>query len=73
MTILAILSSIVLFALAGVQESAREMKTRATINKLNALIMQKYESYRTRRVPANAQAVAAYYQSFTSDPKNYNR
>jgi prepilin-type N-terminal cleavage/methylation domain-containing protein len=50
-TILAILSSIVLFALASVQESARDMKTRATIEKIDALLMQKYETYRTRRLP----------------------
>src|SRR3954471_4669227 len=46
MMIMGILASIVLFALAGVQESARYDKTVATINKLNALIMAKYETYR---------------------------
>ena len=39
-----------LFALFG-QETARENKTKAMIAKLNAIIMAKYESYRTRRVP----------------------
>ena len=33
-------------------------KPQSTINKLNALIMTKYDSYRTRRVPADVQAVA---------------
>jgi hypothetical protein len=33
------------------QEAAREQKTRALITKLNNIIMQRYESYRTRRVP----------------------
>ncbi len=33
------------------QETAIEMRTRSTIAKLNAIIMQKYESYRTRRLP----------------------
>jgi prepilin-type N-terminal cleavage/methylation domain-containing protein len=60
--ILAILASIVLFALASVQEDARAMKTRATIQKLDALIMQKYESYKTRRVPVNVALVADYYK-----------
>ncbi len=59
MTILAILSSIVLFALVGVQESARDMKTRATIAKLNAIVMQKYESYKTRRVPVDTSTLAS--------------
>jgi prepilin-type N-terminal cleavage/methylation domain-containing protein len=55
MMILSILASIVLFALASVTESAKDMKTRATISKLNAIVMAKWESYRTRRVPVNAQ------------------
>ncbi len=67
MTILAILASMVLFALASAQESARYDKTQATISKLNALIMAKYESYRTRRVPITIPAgantgVAAQYR-----------
>jgi prepilin-type N-terminal cleavage/methylation domain-containing protein len=50
-TIMSILAAIALFALAGVEESANRDKTIATIRKLNALVMAKYESYRTRRVP----------------------
>lgn len=50
-TILSILASLVLFALAGVEESAKRDKTIATIRKLNTLVMAKYESYRTRRIP----------------------
>jgi hypothetical protein len=62
MTILGLLSSMVLFALASAQESARYAKTQSTINKLNALIMAKYDSYRTRRVPCDIKAVAAAKQ-----------
>jgi prepilin-type N-terminal cleavage/methylation domain-containing protein len=58
MTILGLLSSMILFALASAQESARVAKTETTINKLNALIMAKYESYRTRRVPCDVRFVA---------------
>ncbi len=40
-----------------------DRETRATIAKLNVLVMNKYESYRTRRVPitipAGASTVAA--------------
>lgn len=49
--IIAILSSMVLFALAGVQEQAREKRTRAQITRLNELIMERLQSYQTRRVP----------------------
>jgi prepilin-type N-terminal cleavage/methylation domain-containing protein len=57
-TILAILASMVLFALAASTESARVAKTKSTINKLNSLIMAKYESYKTRRVPVDVKLVA---------------
>ncbi len=49
--IIGILASTMLFALFGAQETARESKTRFLISKLNSVIMPKYESYRTRRVP----------------------
>lgn len=52
--ILAILASMVLFALAGAEGTAKEMRTQSTITKLHNLVMQKWESYRTRRVPVNA-------------------
>jgi prepilin-type N-terminal cleavage/methylation domain-containing protein len=49
--IILIISSMVLFALASTQTSARDAKTRGTITKINDLISRKYESYLTRRVP----------------------
>jgi prepilin-type N-terminal cleavage/methylation domain-containing protein len=49
--IIAILGSAVMFAMFSAQESARVAKTKSTISKLNALIMQRYESYIHRRVP----------------------
>lgn len=49
--ILAILASMVLFALAGAEGTAKEMRTQSTITKLHNLVMQKWEGYRTRRVP----------------------
>ena len=48
---MAILASMMLFALAGAETTAKEMRTRATIDKINNVIMAKYESYRTRRLP----------------------
>ncbi|MCC9609304.1 prepilin-type N-terminal cleavage/methylation domain-containing protein [Blastopirellula sp. JC732] len=50
-TILGLLSGMVLVALAGAAESAREARTRTQIAKLNEFIMNKYESFRTRRTP----------------------
>ncbi|EAQ80002.1 prepilin-type N-terminal cleavage/methylation domain-containing protein [Blastopirellula marina] len=49
--ILGLLSGMVLLALAGAGESAREARTRGQITKLNEFIMTRYESYRTRRTP----------------------
>ena len=49
--IIGILATLFLGAMYGVMESAKVMKTRAMIVKLNNLIMPRYESYRTRRVP----------------------
>ncbi len=50
-TIMAILASATLFATFSAREAARVAKTQATISKLNALIMSKWDGYHTRRVP----------------------
>jgi len=52
-TIIAILSSLMLIAMFGAQESARAQKTRSIIAKLEAVIMPMYEDYRARAVPIN--------------------
>ncbi|MGQ9576009.1 MAG: type II secretion system protein [Thermoguttaceae bacterium] len=49
--ILAILAGIVLAGMRGAQQAAREARTKATIAKLHTIVMELYESYRTRRVP----------------------
>lgn len=71
-TILAILASMVLFALASSTESARFAKTKSTISKLNALIMAKYESYKTRRVPVDVKAVAIQ-KGYPANPRGWAR
>lgn len=53
-TILGLLSGMVLVALAGAAETAREARTRSQIQKLNEFLMNRYESYRTRRTPRAA-------------------
>jgi prepilin-type N-terminal cleavage/methylation domain-containing protein len=50
-TIIGILAAMTLGALQLARETGRESKTKATIAKLNNIIMQRYESYMTRRVP----------------------
>ena len=50
-TILAILVSFVYGAMAEAEKTAKINKTKATIAKLHRLIMVRYESYKTRRIP----------------------
>ena len=50
-SIIGIMASMVLFAMFQATEAAKAQKTRALITKLNSIIMQRYDSYRTRRVP----------------------
>lgn len=61
--ILTILMGLVLMALAGATEQARLNRTQAQITKLDALVMQRWESYRQRplpiRIPAGTQPAAA--------------
>src|SRR5688572_16200074 len=49
--IITILAGMALAALAGATEMAKEQRTRSIISKLDQLIMEKYEDYRTRPVP----------------------
>ncbi len=58
-TIIGILAGMTLAVLGAAQEAARADRTKATIAKLNAYVMEMYESYRTRRLPMNMAGVAA--------------
>jgi prepilin-type N-terminal cleavage/methylation domain-containing protein len=51
MAIMAILTAAMTYVMAGAQESAKIAKTRSLIARLHGLVMQKYESYRYRRLP----------------------
>ena len=51
MTIIGILAGLLLGAVSASREAAHEYATKATIVKLNNIIMERYESYMTRRVP----------------------
>jgi len=50
-TIIGILTGLTFGALQLARQAAREAQTRATIAKLHTIIMRRYESYLTRRVP----------------------
>ena len=50
-TIIAVLTTFVLVALAGVTEQARVDRTKAQISKINELLMLNWESYLYRRLP----------------------
>ena len=52
-TVIGLLSAIVLAALQSARETAKATKTKATITKLHYVIMARYDSYRTRRVPVD--------------------
>src|SRR5512144_1810865 len=47
--IITLLAAIALGAINSARQTAREAKTKALIAKLNQIIMQRYESYTTRR------------------------
>lgn len=52
-TIIGIVVAMSLAALQKARTFAAEEKTKATIAKLDAIIMRRYESYKTRRIPLN--------------------
>lgn len=54
--IIAILAAMSLAALSGAVEQAREARTRAIIAKIDQLISEQYESYKTRPVPIRVPA-----------------
>jgi len=56
-TIIGILAGITLSALSAARQTARAAKTKSTIAKLDQIVMARYESYRTRRVPINTSGI----------------
>ncbi|MBN2295884.1 MAG: prepilin-type N-terminal cleavage/methylation domain-containing protein [Pirellulales bacterium] len=56
-TIIGLLSAVVLGALQSARETAKYAKTKATITKLHYIIMARYDSYRTRRVPIDTKGM----------------
>jgi prepilin-type N-terminal cleavage/methylation domain-containing protein len=56
-SIIALLAGLTLGALQAARQTAREAKTKALIAKLNQVIMQRYDSYLTRRVPISTRGL----------------
>jgi hypothetical protein len=56
-TIIGILAAGVTAALQGARETAKAAKTKTTITKLHYVIMARYDSYRTRRVPVDTKGL----------------
>lgn len=50
-SIIALLAAMAASALSNAAEQARAQRTRAIVNKIDQLIMEKWDSYRTRAVP----------------------
>jgi prepilin-type N-terminal cleavage/methylation domain-containing protein len=50
MAIMGVMVGMVLYTLAGAREDANRSKTKATIEKINAVILQRFEEYRYRAV-----------------------
>ena len=64
-TIITILASTALFTMFGVREDVREKRAHALVAKINELIMEKWESYRTRAIPVRIPA--------NTDPRDGSR
>ncbi|MCA9151400.1 MAG: prepilin-type N-terminal cleavage/methylation domain-containing protein [Planctomycetales bacterium] len=73
-SIVTLLASMVLVALAGVQETARVDRTRAQIARIDTLVMEKWDGYKSRRfaVPQSpTPALVAYWG--LSNPLEFRR
>ena len=71
--VISILAGITLTAMGTAREGARVRKTRATIATLHDLLMERYESYRYRRVPVRINTtdnIASDYVN-PSDDRNF--
>jgi hypothetical protein len=67
--VIAIMATMVLFALFAAQETAKAQKTKTLIAKLDSIIKAKYETYKTRRVnislpPPPTDTTSADYRTY---------
>jgi prepilin-type N-terminal cleavage/methylation domain-containing protein len=66
--IIAILASLVLGVASVATETAREAKTRTMITKLHTLLMQQYDSYKTRRVNVRQEVITGIDDALPTEP-----
>ena len=66
-TIICMLAGLILGGLSSARQTAREAQTKATIAKLHNIIMAKWDSYRTRRVPMTEFDMR--YYAYNQSPK----
>src|SRR5262245_22012 len=57
-TVFVILCGVVMLGVAAADNEARRMKTQNMVARLHSLIMSKWSSYATRRVPVNTSGMA---------------
>jgi prepilin-type N-terminal cleavage/methylation domain-containing protein len=65
-TIIVLLAGMAMGAMSKARERGKLEATKATVAKLNDLVMKRYESYRTRRIPLNFAAIQM--ATFTNSP-----
>ncbi len=58
-TIIGLMAGMMFGALLAARETGKEAATKATIAKLNSILMRRYESYLTRRVPVDLSKTAS--------------
>lgn len=69
-SIIGIMAGMVLFALAGAQTDARVARTRGTIQKINEIVLQKWEEYRYK--PVDIRMPSVYTTPFPGvNPPSY--
>ncbi len=68
-TILATLSALFLGASRSAMESARAARTKTTINKIHTLLMERWQSYTTRRVDVDANIRTAINNNFAGSDR----
>jgi prepilin-type N-terminal cleavage/methylation domain-containing protein len=68
-TVLALLSSILVFAVQAARTAALVAKTKATIGKINQFVMARYDGFRNRRLAINLMAYVDKNTSWYKVPK----
>ena len=72
-SILAILAALILGATPSATEAARRAKTRTIISKIHALVMERYNSYKTRRVDVSPNLVNWVNLNYRRNPQTRGR